>query len=400
MATIIGVHADEIRDSRGNPTLEVTVKTEEYSARASVPSGKSSGTREACELRDTDGVGVTRAIANVNTVIRDALLHATIDPAQIDRQLIALDGTPDKHLLGANAMLGVSIAVIRLAAQERAMPLWKCIAELGGFTPGFPRLYMNMLNGGAHSSFRLPFQEYIVAVGAAGPRESYAKANAIFETLGTLIGERYGVVPMGDEGGYSPEMNGIETPFALLNEAMGAEAMAFLAIDAAASEFFHDGKYVIEGAPHSSDELFKIYEDLIKKFHLKSIEDPFDEVDFSAFHRITTELGTRALIVGDDLTVTNPEITKEMIAENRANGMIIKPNQVGTLTEVFETVRLAREAGWKLIASHRSGETEDTFIADLAVGIGAYGLKAGAPTQKERRVKYERLIEIEKEFTQ
>ncbi|OGZ05643.1 MAG: hypothetical protein A2845_04780 [Candidatus Lloydbacteria bacterium RIFCSPHIGHO2_01_FULL_49_22] len=400
MATITGVHADEIRDSRGNPTLEVTITTEEYSAHASVPSGKSSGTREACELRDADGVGVTRAIANVNTVIRDALLHVTIDSAQIDRQLIALDGTKDKHHLGANAMLGVSIAVMRLAAKEKAMPLWKYIAELGGYTPGFPRLYMNMLNGGAHSSFRLPFQEYIVAVGAAGPRESYAKANAIFETLGTLISERYGVVPMGDEGGYSPEMNGIETPFALLNEAMGAEAMAFLAIDAAASEFFHDGKYVIEGAPHSSDELFKIYEDLVKKFHLKSIEDPFDEVDFSTFHRITTELGTRALIVGDDLTVTNPEITKEMIAEHRANGMIIKPNQVGTLTEVFETVRLAKEAGWKLIASHRSGETEDTFIADLAVGIGAYGLKAGAPTQKERRVKYERLIEIEKEFTQ
>lgn len=255
-----------------------------------------------------------------------------------------------------------------------------------------------MLNGGAHASFRLPFQEYIVAVGAAGPMESYAKANAIFERLGTLIKERYGDVPMGDEGGYSPALKGIETPFALLSEAMGAEAMAFLAIDAAASEFFHDGKYILDGAPHSSDELFYVYENLVKKFHLKSIEDPFNEIDFPAFHRITTELGAHALIIGDDLTVTNPSITKEMIDEGRANAMIIKPNQVGTLSEVFATVRLARTAGWKLVASHRSGETEDGFIADLAVGIGAYGLKAGAPTQKERRVKYERLIEIEKEF--
>ncbi len=398
MAIITGVRAKEVLDSRGSPTLEVTMTSGEFSACSSVPSGKSAGTREACELRDADGRGVTTAIANVNTLINDALRGAQLDPTAIDEKLIAIDGTPTKTHLGANAMLGVSVAAMRLAAQERGVPVWKCLADIGGFTPSLPRLYMNMLNGGAHASFRLPFQEYIVAVGAAGPSESYAKANAIFETLGTLIKERYGEVPMGDEGGYSPNLNGIETPFALLSEAMGAEAAAFLAIDAAASEFFHDGKYILEGAPHSSDELFDVYENLVNKFHLRSIEDPFDEKDFPAFRRITAELGARTLIIGDDLTVTNPAITKEMIDESRANAMIIKPNQVGTLTEVFATVRLTRDAGWKLVASHRSGETEDSFIADLAVGIGAYGLKAGAPTQKERRVKYERLIEVEKEF--
>ncbi|KKU79636.1 MAG: Enolase [Parcubacteria group bacterium GW2011_GWA2_47_7] len=398
MEKITRVEAVEIHDSRGTPTITVTVHSGLEKASASVPSGKSAGRREACELRDADGVGVARAIVNVNTAIDEALRDAPLDPEHVDRTLLALDGTSDKHKLGANAMLGVSMATMRLAAFVRKEPLWKTIAGIGGFTPGFPFLYMNMLNGGAHASFRLPFQEYIVAVGRALPSESYAKANAIFETLGTLIKQRYGDVPMGDEGGYSPDVRGIEKPFELLSEAMGAEAMAFLAIDAAASEFFHDGKYVLEGAPHTSEELFSVYENLVQKFHLKSIEDPFAEDDFSAFHRITAELGNRTLIVGDDLTVTNPEITKEMIDEHRANSMIIKPNQVGTLAEVFQTAHIAQKAGWKLIASHRSGETEDSFIADLAVGIGAYGLKAGAPTQKERRVKYERLLEIEKEF--
>lgn len=396
---ITHIEAIEILDSRKTPTLTVTVYSGDHKASASVPSGKSAGSREACELRDTDGIGVSRAILNVNSVICDSLKGANIDPEAIDKQLIALDSTPEKSNLGANAMLGVSMATMRLFAKLRGEPAWKTIADIGGFTPSYPRLYMNMLNGGAHASFRLPFQEYIVAVGAGTPSESYAKANAIFETLGTLIQKRYGEVPMGDEGGYSPDMKGIEQPFELLTEAMGAEAMAFLAIDAAASEFLHDGKYVLEGAPYNSDELFSVYETLVEKFHLKSIEDPFGEDDFVSFQRITAELGSRALIVGDDLTVTNPRITKEMADTKRANSMIIKPNQVGTLSEVFETAHIATSAGWKLIASHRSGETEDPFIADIAVGIGAYGLKAGAPTQKERRVKYERLLDIEREFT-
>jgi enolase len=291
------------------------------------------------------------------------------------------------------------MAALRLEALSAGTPLWKYIAGAAKTTPGFPHLYMNMLNGGAHANFRLPFQEYIVVVGGRGADGAYAKANQIFDVLGTLVERYYGKVAMGDEGGYSPEIKGVARPFELLQDAAGSESGVFLAIDAAASEFFLDGKYVIDGAPFSRDEMLGEYRKLVGTFHLRSIEDPFDEDDLIGFSSITKELGSGILVVGDDLTVTNPRITKMMIEKNYANAMIIKPNQIGTVSEVFMTARIASEAGWKLIVSHRSGETDDTFIADLAFGLGAYGLKAGAPTQRERRVKYERLVAIEKEFT-
>lgn len=398
MTMIDSITAKEIFDSRGKPTLEVAIRAGLYEASAKVPSGKSAGSREALELRDADGVGVSRAITHVNTTIADALVGSPLDPYMIDQKLIALDGTENKTNLGANALLGVSMAACRVGALIRNIPLWQLIAELSQSTPGRPRLYMNMLNGGAHASFRLPFQEYIAVVDAETMKESYGKVNAIFERLGNIIAKEYGEIPMGDEGGYSPQLDEIEKPFALLCEAVGDESDVFLAIDAAASEFFHDGKYVILGESYSSGALCDIYATLAGKFPLKSIEDPFDEADFPAFESMVKVMGENVLIVGDDLTVTNPRIVSVMADRERANAMIVKPNQVGTMTEVFQAAEIARNAGWKLIASHRSGETDDTFISDLAVGIGAYGLKAGAPTQKERRVKYERLIEIESEF--
>lgn len=396
MEKISSVIAKETRDSRGKPTIEVTLRAGQYEASAKVPSGKSAGSREACELRDADGVGVSRAISHVNSTIASILVGLALDPIAVDHKLIALDGTANKTNLGANGMLGVSMAAMRLTALSRGIPLWKLIADLSRSTPSFPRLYMNMLNGGAHAAFRLPFQEYIVAVGGA-PSDAYRKASEIFEQLGVLVHESCGGVPMGDEGGYSPEIQSIEEPFRLLRDAIGERADAFIAIDVAASEFFHEEKYTILGTNYASNELLSIYNILSKQYDLKSIEDPFDESDFSAFETMTSAMGDSVLVVGDDLTVTNPRIVTEMASAGRANAMIVKPNQVGTMTEVFDAVNIARGAGWKLIASHRSGETDDTFISDLAVGIGAYGLKAGAPTQMERRVKYERLLEIEQE---
>jgi enolase len=398
MPTITDVHATEIKDSRGNPTINVEMRSGDFVVRASVPSGKSAGSKEAHELRDADGVGVQSAIERVNGVIRSVILGAPIDYKAIDERLRSLDATTNKSHLGGNAMLGVSIATLRLQSATQNIPLWKSVAHEVGATPSFPRLYMNMLNGGAHAAFRLPFQEYIVSVGGTGPHDSYKKASRIFHALGMLLKKRYGVVPLGDEGGYAPALVGIDTPFQLLKEAIGADSDAVIAIDAAASEFFRDGVYFIEEIPLDSETMRHIYERLVATYPLKSIEDPFDEDDLSAFETMTKSMGERVTIVGDDLTVTNPDITKIMIDNSRANALIVKPNQVGTLSEVFETVRRAKSAGWKCIASHRSGETEDDFISDLAVGIGAYGIKAGAPTQLVRRRKYERLLAIEKEF--
>ncbi len=397
MEKIDSIIAKEALDSRGRPTIEVLLRAGQFEAHAKVPSGKSAGSREACELRDPDGVGVSRAIQNVNTTIADVLIGLPCDPLAIDQTLLALDGTANKTHLGANAMLGVSMATLRCAALLRGIPLWKLIAELSQSTPSLPRLYMNMLNGGAHASFRLPFQEYIVVVGGETVRGAYTHAKEIFERLGVLV-NAHGPVPMGDEGGYSPDIPSIEEPFRLLRDAIGDTPETFIAIDVAASEFFADGQYAILGTKYTASALQAVYDMLCRQYNIKSIEDPFDELDFSAFATMTKNLGENILVVGDDLTVTNPRIVAEMVNEHRANAMIVKPNQIGTITEVFEAVTIAREAGWKLIASHRSGETDDTFISDLAVGIGAYGLKAGAPTQMERRVKYERLLAIEKEF--
>ena len=389
--------AKEILDSRGVPTLEVGMMSDNVSVCASVPSGKSTGSNEALEKRDADGRGVSGAIASVNETIAKEIVGRDMKQSDIDRLLLELDGTDNKSNLGANAMLGVSIAATKLAAAVEDIPVWKFIADKNSANPKLPKLFMNIINGGAHSDFRLPFQEYMIVPEDGLVSVSYKKAQRIIETLGSVLQKRFGEIPMGDEGGYSPILSTIEEPFELLSEIIADENI-FLAIDAAATEFYKDGEYQLLGKSYSRKELTQIYKNLINNFNLKSIEDPFEEFALEDFVQLTKEIGDSVLIVGDDLTVTNPSLIMEMVDKKAINSVIIKPNQIGTLSEVYEAVTIAHGAGWKTIASHRSGDTMDSFIADLAVGIGAYGIKAGSPSQKERKVKYDRLLEIEKEM--
>ncbi|MBU1557993.1 phosphopyruvate hydratase [Patescibacteria group bacterium] len=390
---ITSLKAKEIKDSRGNPTVEVEVCSGDVCVKASVPSGTSTGSREVRNLPAEE------ATKKVNEVIAPKINGSTVEPLEIDKVLFELDGTKDKSNLGANAMLGVSLAVTRLGAKLEDKPLWQYINEISGVKvePNKPKLFMNVINGGAHANFNSPFQEYIVIA------DDYEKAKVLFEKLGDEIKEKYGEVEMGDEGGYSPKTENIEAPFELISELLDGDMR--IAIDSAGSEFYEEGNYKILEQDHSSDELLTVYKNLVEKYPLSSIEDPFAENDVDAFSKMTREsrdwnlkCGCEMLVVGDDLTTTNPESILESARNKRVNAIIIKPNQIGTLTEVYTAVRLARGAGWKIICSHRSGETMDSFIADLAVGIGAYGIKAGAPTQEVRRVKYERLVEIEKEL--
>jgi len=394
---IIACTAKEILDSRGMPTLEVEMVSGDFSVKVSVPSGKSTGGGEALELRDTDGRGVSGAIANVNEIIAKEIIGREIEPHDIDQLLLELDGTENKSNLGANAMLGVSIASTKLAAVIAGIPVWKYIAEKNKSTPRLPKLFMNIINGGTHSEFRLPFQEYMIVPEHELVSEAYSEAIGIIESLGKKLESEFTDVPIGDEGGYSPALKTIEEPFEILTSLISNKKV-FLAIDAAASEFYKNGEYNLLSKSYSPKELQEIYKKLIANFKLLSIEDPFEESDVASFTDLVKETNENILIVGDDLTVTNPSLITQMVEKKSANTVIIKPNQIGTLSEVYEAVTLAHGAGWKTIASHRSGETMDSFIADLAVGVGAYGIKAGSPLQKERKVKYDRLLEIEKEI--
>ena len=396
MATnrITACSAREVLDSRARPTLEVTLTAGALSALATVPSGKSTGSHEARELRDPDGIHVASALERIEHLIAPALVGGEADRASIDARLIELDGTSDKSRLGANAMIGVSLAAERLAALANGLPLWKHIAQACGTTPALPNLYMNMLNGGTHANFRLPFQEYLVVLGADSPRQAHETGVALFSHLGESVKAIAGEVEIGDEGGYSPEIADIRKPFEILDEVIMGEAGASLALDAAATEFFKDGSYALAGQSFDAAGLSALYTELINAFPITSIEDPFAEDAVDDFAAFTAREGARLAVVGDDLTVTSPVRIRAMIEKQAVNALIVKPNQVGTLTETYEAIRLAREAGWQIIVSHRSGETMDTFVSDLAVGVGADGLKAGAPNPRERKAKYERLIEI------
>lgn len=391
MAEITEVRGREITDSRGVPTLEVTVSAGDISECAAVPSGKSTGRYEAAELRDADGRGVSRALALLADEIAPALVGMPVDQRAVDEALIELDGTPRKSRLGGNTMIGVSTAAARVVARSRMLPLWRSIASELRTKPAYPALYMNIVNGGAHADFRLPFQEYMVVVPGT-PRAAYDTGCTIFEHLGSLVKERYGETPMGDEGGYSPDLTDLREPFALLQDAAAGHEVHF-AIDAAASQLMQDGAYLLRSERMDADSLQVFYRSLVED-GVTSIEDPFDEDDFASFAALTAAVGDRALVVGDDLTVTNPARVGDAVAARAANAMIVKPNQVGTISETYDVIRLAHAAGWKTIISHRSGDTLDSFVADLAVGAGAYGLKAGSPSPKERLVKYERLVEI------
>lgn len=386
------VEARAILDSRGKPTLETTVSANAVSATASVPSGKSTGIHEALELRDADG-GVTQAIANVNGEIAKALVGNRFSLDELDTVLITLDGTPNKSRLGANAILSVSIAAQRLAAMLEDVPLWKAIAKRGAFTPSAPRLYMNVMNGGVHADFKLPFQEYILVV-EGKTSEAFAIATEAFAKLGERLGAG---TPMGDEGGYAPTFSELEKPFQILAELVSEFPHTSIAIDAAASEFYQDGHYTILGKSYSADELTGLYTTLVTKYPFHSIEDPFDEESTSDFARFTGSVGEKILVVGDDFTVTNPARIEKAQEDKAINAVLIKPNQIGSVKEAIEAVQKTYAAGWQAVASHRSGETSDTFIADFAYGVGAHGIKAGGLGQKERLEKYHRLLAIEKE---
>jgi len=409
---IAEIRAYEILDSRGNPTVEVEIALDDGSSgSAAVPSGASTGRFEALELRDKDpkryrGKGVLKAIENVRKVIAPAIrgMNAA-DQRALDGRLVELDGTENKSRLGANAILGVSLAAARAAAESKGMPLYKHIAELAGSPePKLPVPLMNVLNGGVHADNDLDIQEFmIVPVGALSFKEAVRMGAEVFQELKGLLRAKGLSTAVGDEGGFAPKLRRSEEALKLLLEAI--EGCGYrpgddvaLALDAAASEFSADNNYDFEGKKLASAQLIEIYEHWLDKFPLISIEDGLAEEDWTGWKELTVKLGGRVQLVGDDLFVTNALRLKRGIDEGAANAILIKPNQIGTLTEALEAIRLARESGYRVIISHRSGETEDTFIADLAVGTAAGQIKAGSLARGERTAKYNRLIRLEDDF--
>lgn len=411
MSEIKEVYAREVLDSRGNPTVETEVRTQAGAfGRAIVPSGASTGIYEAAELRDGDenrfgGRGVRRAVENVNTVICGALLGRDIfKQTAIDRLLTALDNTDNKSGLGANALLGVSLACARAAAHELHMPLYR---YLGGFHAcSLPLPMMNILNGGAHAANKLDFQEFmIVPFGAKTYSSALRMGCEVYHSLGAVLKEKGLASGVGDEGGYAPEIRGTREALDLLTEAAvraGYEPGRDIkfSIDAAASEFYKDGRYELSGERKrfDTDGMIRYYEKLCESYPVYSIEDGLGEEDWDGWRAMTEVLGQKTYLIGDDLFATNIIRLRTGLGRGAANGILIKPNQVGTLTETFETIEAAKCAGYKTIVSHRSGDSEDTFIADMAVACGAGHIKTGAPARAERTAKYNRLLRIEDEL--
>lgn len=395
--------AEEIRDSRGNPTLMVTVQVGKYSGSFSVPSGASTGAHEAHELRDADGKGVKIAIDKINKIIAPALVgQDVLNQKEIDRIMIELDGTPNKDNLGGNSMIGVSIAVAKTAAKTQEIELYEHLRTLCEIRPSrhIPHLYMNLINGGKHAKNDLAFQEYHIVTDTEDVTEAVDMGIKIQDSLKEIITEELGEdsLVLGDEGGYAPKVTDIKKPLEFLTQAIkenNLEGKVRLALDVASSSFYEEGIYKIDSKNVSKEELLEIYHSLTEEFNLLSIEDPFEEEDFESFTKLK-ESEKDLIVMGDDLTVTNKNLLQKAIRENSINAMIIKPNQIGTLTETLETMQLARENGIELIISHRSGETEDDFIADLAFAFNCFGLKSGSPIKPERMIKYQRLINISK----
>ena len=412
MSAIAEIRAREILDSRGNPTVEVEVRLESGAqGRAAVPSGASTGEREALELRDGDksrygGKGVRKAVANVHTVLAPKLLGMeAAEQATIDRAMIALDGTPNKGKLGANAILGVSLAVAHAAAAEAGMPLYRYLG--GPNARELPVPLMNVVNGGAHADNNLDLQEFmIVPVGAPSFAEALRMAAEVFHTLKALLKKKGLSTSVGDEGGFAPNLGSNEEALALIVQAIetagykpGKEIS--LALDPAASEFYADGRYVMKGekqAERSAEDMIRYYEGLVRRYPIVSIEDGLSEKDWKGWRMLTERLGRRVQLVGDDIFVTNPEIFAKGIAEGLGNAILIKLNQIGTLTETLETIEMAKRAGYAAVVSHRSGETEDVTIADLAVGLNTGQIKTGSLSRTDRTAKYNRLLRIEEEL--
>ena len=405
---IKNIIAREILDSRGNPTVEVDVILESGTiGRAAVPSGASTGEREALEMRDGDkkrfgGKGVLNAVINVNEKIKPVIIGMDVfDQYSIDSAMLELDGTKTKSNLGANAILGVSMACLKAAAKEKKMPLYKYVGE--GTTLPVPM--MNILNGGAHADNKLDFQEFMIIPQRDTIHERVRVGSEVFHALKSVLNERKLSTGVGDEGGFAPDLESNTEGFELIMEAIKKAGYepgidVKLAIDVAASEFYSDGKYnlVGEGRSLTTDELIYFYKELVSKYPIISIEDPVDENDWEGFAKITKELGNKVQLVGDDLFVTNKECLQKGIDLKAGNAILLKVNQIGTITETLETIKLAKENGYKTIISHRSGETEDTTIADLAVGLDLGQIKTGSMSRTDRICKYNQLMRIEEEL--
>lgn len=414
---ILDVKAREILDSRGNPTVEAEVICEAgIAGRASVPSGASTGKFEALELRDRDekdrydGKGVNKAVANVNVDIKDIVAgHSVTEQMHLDRMMIAYDGTENKSRLGANAMLSVSMASARAGAEMSGLPLFQYLG--GTYAHILPVPMMNIINGGAHTTSALDFQEFmIMPVGACCFREALRMGTEVYHVLRKLLLDDGYVTAVGDEGGFAPNLKNAEEALDYLMRAVEragyqpGEDVTF-AMDAAASELYNDetGKYIFEGegrlkgssVVRSADEMIAYYKKLTEKYPLRSIEDGLDEEDWEGWVHMTRELGNRVQLVGDDLFVTNSARLQRGIQMGAANAILIKVNQIGTVSEAMKAIETAKRAGYKVIVSHRSGETEDSFIADLAVGVNAGQIKTGAPCRSDRVVKYNQLLRIE-----
>ena len=411
MSIITDVYAREILDSRGNPTIEVEVYTESGAfGRGMVPSGASTGEYEAVELRDGDkarygGKGVTKAVDNVNNIIAEAIIGYDVrDQMAIDKAMIALDGTPNKGKLGANAILGVSIAVARAAADYLEVPLYH---YLGGFnTKVLPTPMMNIINGGSHADNSIDFQEFmIMPVGAPTFKEALRMGAEVFHALASILKARGLATSVGDEGGFAPNLGSNEEGFEVIIEAIEKAGYVpgkdvVLAMDAASSEFYdkEKGVYVLADSGEvekTTDEMIKFYEELVSKYPIISIEDGLDENDWDGFKKLTDVLGDKVQLVGDDLFVTNTQKLSEGIEKGIANSILIKVNQIGTLTETFEAIEMAKEAGYTAVVSHRSGETEDSTISDIAVATNAGQIKTGSLSRTDRIAKYNQLLRIE-----
>eukprot|EP00884_Botryococcus_braunii_P003370 jgi/Botrbrau1/13033/Bobra.0389s0024.1 len=415
-STILKVHARQIYDSRGNPTIEADVHTELGVFRSMVPSGASTGVHEAVELRDGGkawmGKGVTKAVANVNDIIAPAVTG--FDPTkqkELDEKLIALDGTENKGNLGANAILAVSMAVSKAGAAAKGVPLYQHIADLAGNKKlVLPVPSFNILNGGVHAGNALAMQEFMIQpVGATTFVQAMQMATEVYHTLKGIIKKKYGqdATNVGDEGGFAPNVSSQEEALDLVVSAIkaaGYEGKVFMGMDPAASEFFIDGKYdldfktkITEGKRVLTGEgLEELYLGILKKYPMIFIEDPYDQDDWTNFEHITAL--NLVPIIGDDLLVTNPKRIKKAIEKKACSGLLLKVNQIGTVTESIEAVRMAKEAGWTVMTSHRSGETEDSFIADLTVGLATGLIKTGAPARSERLAKYNQFLRIEEEL--
>jgi len=412
---ITRVHGREILDSRGNPTVEVEIGVEGGAGRAAVPSGASTGEREALELRDGDprrygGKGVRKAVANVNGEIATTIVGREFDTQRtLDEALIALDGTSTKSRLGANALLGVSMATARAEAASRGIPLYRHLGALYGverFT--LPTPMMNILNGGAHADTSVDFQEFMVMpVGAASFGEALRAGAEIFHALRGILKARGQSTGVGDEGGFAPNLRSNREAIEVVLEAVGKAGMkaghdVFVALDPAASEFWAGGgayTFKKSGEPNrTSEQMVRMYDEWLRDYPIISIEDGIAEGDWEGWQLLTRELGARVQLVGDDVFVTNPEILKRGIADHVGNALLVKLNQIGTVTETLDAVKMARDAKYGTIISHRSGETEDTTIADLAVGTSAGQIKTGSASRTDRVCKYNQLLRIEEEL--